>query len=66
MMIRVLIALFSVKIYILLIILLPGRLLMSFEPVLRPDPLIQTFLDKKTGRVVMFVGAPRKIKKIKK
>ena len=58
-MIRVLI---SVKIYVLLVIypfLLPGRLLTSFKPVLRPDPLIQTWLGKK----MPFYGHPDKFLK---
>ena len=46
-MIRVLIALFSVKILLYTHFRLPGRLSTSFEPALRPDPLIRTLLGKK-------------------
>ena len=45
--IRVLMAHFSVKIYLYTHFLLSGRLLMLFEPALRPDPLIWTWLGKK-------------------
>ena len=58
-MIKVLI---SVKIYVLLVIypfLLPGRLLTSFKPALRPDPLIRTWLGKK----MPFYGRPDKFLK---
>ena len=46
-MIRVLIAHFSVKIYLYTYFLLSGKLSMSFEPALRPDPPIWTWLGKK-------------------